>query len=200
MHARDLLVDNHAHIPALSALGRLSRDDADHRIAAAPHSIAEIVSHLTFWQEWFCSRCGGSADPPLASAALGWPAPAPGTSDAVRARFAAGLERATAIGNGDTVRPISPPSEHPPLAGYTVRDAIEHMAATTRTISARSCCCARCWARGRRHRAATLGSGRETFLVWATDIAEAFSDFKLIPIWGSDSTDRITDHYDLWSY
>ena len=33
---------------------------------------------------------------------------------------------------------------------------------TTRIISARSCCCARWWARGRRHRAATLGSGRET--------------------------------------
>jgi hypothetical protein len=42
--------------------------------------------------------------------------------------------------------------------------------------------------------------GAKLSLVWATDIAEAFSDFKLIPIWGSDSTDRITDHYDLWSY
>ena len=129
MHARDLLVNNHAHIPALPALDGLSRDDADRRIAAAPHSIAEIVSHLTFWQEWFCGRCDGSADPPPSSAALGWPAPAPGSWDAVRARFAAGLERATAFGNGDTARPISPPIEHPLLAGYTVRDAIEHMAA-----------------------------------------------------------------------
>src|SRR4029434_7754223 len=86
-------------------------------------------SHLTFWQEWFCGRCDGSADPPPSSAAFGWPAPVPGSWDAVRARFATGLERATALGNGDTARPISPPIEHPPLAGYTVRDAIEHMAA-----------------------------------------------------------------------
>ena len=159
--ARDLLVDNHAHIPALPALDGLSRDDADRRTPPAPHSIAEIVSHLTFWQEWFCGRCDGSADPPPSSAALGWPAPAPGSWDAVRARFAAGWNVPRAW-NGDTARPISPPIEHPPLAGYTVRDAIEHMAAHNSIISARSCCCARCWARGRRHRAATRGSGRET--------------------------------------
>ena len=159
--ARDLLVDNHAHIPALPALDGLSRDDADRRIAAAPHSIAEIVSHLTFWQEWFCGRCDGSADPPPSSAALGWPAPAPGSWDAVRARFAAGLERATALGNGDTARPISPPIEHPPLAGTPSAMRSSTWPRTTRIISARSCCCARCWARGRRHRAATRGSGRE---------------------------------------
>jgi len=58
MHARDLLVDIHAHIPPLPALDGLSRDDADRRIAA-----------------------------------------------------------------------LDPPIEHALLAGYTVRDAIEHMAA-----------------------------------------------------------------------
>jgi uncharacterized damage-inducible protein DinB len=129
MRARALLSDNHAHIPALSALDGLTPDAADARIAHAPHSIAEIVAHLTFWQEWFCGRCDGFAGPLPSSAALGWPAPAPGSWDTVRARFAAGLERATALGNGDTDRPISPPIEFPPLAAYTVRDAIEHMAA-----------------------------------------------------------------------
>jgi len=85
--------------------------------------------HLAFWQEWFCGRCDGSAEPLPASAAVGWPAPAPESWDAVRARFAAGLERGTALGDGDTARPISPPIDYPPLAAYTVRDAIEHMAA-----------------------------------------------------------------------
>jgi len=129
MRARDLLFDNHAHIPALSALDGLTVHHADVRIAHAPHSIAEIVMHLAFWQEWFCGRCDGSAEPLPASAAVGWPAPAPESWDAVRARFAAGLERGTALGDGDTARPISPPIDYPPLAAYTVRDAIEHMAA-----------------------------------------------------------------------
>jgi uncharacterized damage-inducible protein DinB len=127
MRARDLLADNHAHISALSVLDALTAADADARIAHAPHSIAEIVAHMTFWQEWFCGRCDGSADPLPSSAAIGWPAPEPW--DTVRARFAAALERAVALGDGDPARPVSPPIEYPPLAAYVVRDAIEHMAA-----------------------------------------------------------------------
>jgi uncharacterized damage-inducible protein DinB len=127
MRARNLLIDNHAHIPALSVLEGLTAYDADRRIAHAPYSIAEIAAHLVFWQEWFCGRCDGSTEPLPPCAALRWPAPAPGSWDTVRARFAAGLEHATARGNGDTARPISPPIEYPPLAA--IRDAIEHMAA-----------------------------------------------------------------------
>ena len=129
MRARDLLFDNHAHVPALSALDGLTESHAESRLEHAPHSIAEIVMHLAFWQEWFCGRCEGSGDPLPPSAALGWPAPAPASWDAVRARFAAGLERAAALGDGDTARPISPSIEYPPLAEYTVGDAIGHMAA-----------------------------------------------------------------------
>jgi uncharacterized damage-inducible protein DinB len=129
MRARSLLFDNHAHIPALSALDGLTAHDADRRIAHAPHSIGDIVAHLVFWQEWFCSHCDGAAESLPSSAALGWPAPAPGSWNTVRARFAAALERATALGNGEPARPISPPIEYPPLAAYTVRDAIEHIAA-----------------------------------------------------------------------
>jgi len=129
MRAHDLLFDNHAHIPVLSALDGLTPHDADRRVVHVPHSIAEIVAHLAFWQEWFCRRCDGAAEPLPSSAALGWPAAAPGSWDTVRARFAAGLERAAALANGDTARSIRPPIEYPPLAAYTVRDAIEHMAA-----------------------------------------------------------------------
>lgn len=129
MRARVLLLDNHAHLPALSALDGLTPYDADRRVTHAPHSIAEVVAHMTFWQAWFCGRCDGAADPLPSSAALGWPTPAPGSWDTVRDRFTAGLERAAALGDGDTSRPIDPPIEFPPLAAYTVRDAIEHMAA-----------------------------------------------------------------------
>jgi len=63
MRARDLLLDNHAHIPARSALDGLTVHDADRRVTHVPHSIAEIVAHLAFWQNWFCGRCDGSAVP-----------------------------------------------------------------------------------------------------------------------------------------
>src|SRR5256885_7460423 len=114
MRARDLLLDNRAHIPALSAVDGLTAHDADRRVTHVPHSIAEIVAHLAFWQHWFCGRCDGSAVPLPASAALGWPAPAPGSWENVRALFAAGLECAAVLGDGDTAQTISPSIEYPP--------------------------------------------------------------------------------------
>ena len=51
MHARDLLGDNHAHIPALHALDALSRDDADRRIAVATAYNVEVTDRLKAFLE-----------------------------------------------------------------------------------------------------------------------------------------------------
>lgn len=129
MLARDLLADTHGHIGPLPALEALDAALADQRPSGAPHSIAEIVAHMAFWQEWFCARCDGTAAPLVEHAADGWPPVTPGSWDQVRARFAAGLERALALDERDTSRRLDPPIEFPPmLAEYTVRDVIEHMA------------------------------------------------------------------------
>jgi hypothetical protein len=63
MSARELLLDTLAYMPPARILGDLAPDEASRRVAAATHSIAEIVAHAAFWQDWFLARCRGSATP-----------------------------------------------------------------------------------------------------------------------------------------
>jgi uncharacterized damage-inducible protein DinB len=127
MNARELLIDTYSHIPPLRALEQLSAGDADYRLPGAGHSIADIVAHMSFWQEWFSRRCDGSAEPLPAPAARGWPDLTPGSWPDVHSRFAAGLERAAALVDRAD-QPITPPIEFAPLAAYTVREALVHIA------------------------------------------------------------------------
>lgn len=129
MHARELLVETFVHIPPARALEGLAADDAERRVAGANHSVAEIVAHLTFWQTWFTQRIDGVHEPMAASAALGWPAVAPGSWNELQARYVAGLERLVAIGEDASRldRALDPPIEFPPLAHYTTRDALVHV-------------------------------------------------------------------------
>ena len=127
MNARELLVETYAHIPPGHALEQLDAADAERRLPGAGHSIADIVAHMSFWQDWFCSRCDGVAEAMPAPAARGWPDVTAQSWPSVHARFVAGLERAVALADrGD--RAITPPIEFGPLASYTVRDALVHVA------------------------------------------------------------------------
>jgi uncharacterized damage-inducible protein DinB len=127
MNARQWLTDTHAHMPPAKAVEELSPYDAERRLPGANHSIADIVAHMAFWQEWLCLRCDGVAQPMPATAAEGWPEVEAGSWPAVLARFVAGLERAVALGDrGD--QPIAPAIEFPPLSGYTTGDAVVHIA------------------------------------------------------------------------
>jgi uncharacterized damage-inducible protein DinB len=130
MPARELLVDTFAHIPPARALEGLSAGDAERHVSGAPHSIAEILAHLIFWQTWFAQRVDGVHDPMVQSAAQGWPTVAPGSWPDLVTRYLAGLDRLASIGD-DAARaaaPITPPLEFPPLAHYTTRDALVHVA------------------------------------------------------------------------
>ena len=127
MSARHLLIDTHAHIPPVSALEQLDVEDAERRLPGGPHSIAEIVAHMAFWQDWFIRRCQGVADAMPARAARGWPDVAAGSWPALHADFVRRLEVAAALEvEGD--RTVAPAIEFPPLARYTVRDALVHIA------------------------------------------------------------------------
>ena len=130
MSARELLVDTFAHIPPAQAIAALSATDAERRVPGVNHSIAEIVAHVTFWATWFCDRCDGTNAPMVASAATGWPPVAPGSWPDVQARFLSVLERAARIGEDEDRlgSKITPPIEFPPLAHYTKRDALVHVA------------------------------------------------------------------------
>jgi len=65
-----------------------------------------------------------------ASASLGWPSVAEGGWTAVRESFTSGLEQAAALAGqiGLLEQLVHPAIEFPPLAGYTVRDALVHVA------------------------------------------------------------------------
>ena len=127
MNGRELLIDTLPHIPPAHALEQLGTADAERRLAGAGHSIAEIVAHMSFWQDWFCRRCDGVGEPMPAPAARGWPDVRSGSWPDVHARFAAGLECGAAlVDRRDHV--ITPAIEFAPLAGYTVRDALVHIA------------------------------------------------------------------------
>jgi uncharacterized damage-inducible protein DinB len=126
MNPRELLIDTYSQIPPARALEDLESHEAERRLPGATHSVAEIVSHLAFWQEWFFDRCGGVATPLIASAADGWPSVAPGSWPAIRTRFLEGLDRIAVIPDPD--RAVAPAIEFPPLAHYSVGDAIVHVA------------------------------------------------------------------------
>lgn len=127
MDARELLVETSPSIAPARALEALSTGQAEHRHGSL-HTIAEIVAHLAFWQDWFRGRCEGAAGPMPASASQGWPPPAAGSWPAVRARFLEGLDSLVAMAERqDDARVIAPPIEFPPLAGYTVGDVLVHV-------------------------------------------------------------------------
>ena len=129
MDARPLLIDRLPFLSPRLALDGLTPALADRRIDGAPHTIAETVAHLAFWQEWFAGRCDGTAGPMPASASVGWVAPAPGAWDALRQRFFDGLKRVAAMAaHGDQGRRVTPAIEFSPLAGLTVADVIVHVA------------------------------------------------------------------------
>jgi uncharacterized damage-inducible protein DinB len=127
MRAREILIDTYPHLPPLRALDGLDPDAAHQRLLSTPHSIAEIVAHMSFWQDWFYQRCEGRHAPIVATASLGWPAVEAGSWPDLLAAFRAGLEKAASIGSR-AAEPLTPAIEFPPLAHYTVADALVHIA------------------------------------------------------------------------
>ena len=114
--------------------------------------------HLAFWQDWFRGRCEGTAGPMPASAALGWVAPDGGRWDAVGLGFLEGVDRLVTLGTAsDSGRRIDPPIEFPPLGTTRSATCSCTSARTTRTTSARWCCCGSCSGRGHRQPAAGPG-------------------------------------------
>jgi len=130
MNAQELLTQPFAYMPPEKALDGLSPEDADRRVDGASHSIAEIVAHLAFWQDWFRKRCEGIDEPMAPAAALGWPAVAPGSWPQVQRHFLDGLAALVALEQdaGRLDAPLAPAIDFPPLAAYTRRDVLVHMA------------------------------------------------------------------------
>ena len=130
MTPRELLLEPIGFLAPAATLEGLAPDLAERRVGAA-HSIAEIVAHAAFWQHWFSRRCDGVAEPIVQQAAHGWPAVAPESWPALHQQFSHGLRQlvAWADAHGDTLdAPLKPAIEFPPLAHYSRRDALVHVA------------------------------------------------------------------------
>lgn len=124
---QEFLVSPVAYLAPASVLEGLDAPMAERRVDGAGHSIAEIVAHLSFWQEWFHDRCLGRATPIVAPAARGWPEVAPGSWPLWQERFVSRLPPLAALG-AEASAPIAPAIEFPPLAHYTIGDALVHVA------------------------------------------------------------------------
>jgi uncharacterized damage-inducible protein DinB len=130
MTIREQLLDTFVHIPPAHVLTDLAAEEAARVPAAGLHSIAGILGHMEFWQSWFLDRCEGLPTPMPARAADGWPPVTAAEWPHLLGRFEGGLARAAALGEEpDRIAALlAPVVEFRPLAHYTVRDALTHVA------------------------------------------------------------------------
>src|SRR5690606_20064580 len=79
--------------PFRRALDGLSGDQAVLKPAGSPHSVADILAHMVFWQERFLAMVDGAAPRPVPHAADGWPEVGADEWPRLVERYLAGLER-----------------------------------------------------------------------------------------------------------
>ena len=101
IHDRNLVSDllsgeGGFHGPAV-VLDGLTAAQALAKPHGLPHSIAEIVAHMCFWQEWFndCALVGFTGVPE--HAADGWPTVSAESWDTLRQRYLAAIDKAKQI-------------------------------------------------------------------------------------------------------
>lgn len=82
--------------PASRALEGLSPEQAVTKLEGWPHSIAEVVAHMLFWQKHDLANIQSGAEPP-ATSAESWPAVAPDDWPHLKDEFLASLEKSREV-------------------------------------------------------------------------------------------------------
>jgi hypothetical protein len=131
----DLLSGTGSFLGPEAILDGLTAEQAFAKPHGLPHSIAEIVAHMSFWQEWF-NGCAKSGFTGIAQHAVeGWPEVSSSSGsagwDAVRARFFAATRGAKEIiaESNSFGAPLLPPGvDIPLLARETLGSGILHAA------------------------------------------------------------------------
>ena len=133
---RELLLEPVAYMPPARAIPTgicpLVHSTPSGDIPAGVTSVAEIIAHLSFWQEWFIRRCLSTGEPMPSSAAQ---------QDGRRSHRAPGYRSDTSLSTACIAlsiswrrvrqrsdRPVVPAIEFPPLGTDTVRDVLTHIA------------------------------------------------------------------------
>ncbi|PYE52940.1 DinB family protein [Deinococcus yavapaiensis] len=106
--ALERLLDEGSEFVAPSRfLEGLSAYDACRRVPGAPHTIAEIVAHLRYWQVYFLAVARDERPTPPAHASEGWPQVTEAEWDALRGAFLAGLAQTKRLAReGDLARVV----------------------------------------------------------------------------------------------
>ena len=105
-----VLTGEGVHLEPAAILEGISADHAHAKPHGLPHSIADIVAHMCYWQEWF-NECAVAGFTGMAEHSVdGWPAVPPDGWDGLRARYLRSLEEAKRIAAesdslGDAVLP-----------------------------------------------------------------------------------------------
>ena len=95
--ALELLLDEGSPFtPPSRILSGLSAQEACRAVAGQPHTIAEIVAHLHFWQTYTLALARGELAAPPTHAAEGWPAAPPDDWERLRRAFLAGWPKPNA--------------------------------------------------------------------------------------------------------
>ena len=94
MAIREFVLDTYVHLAPLKMLEDLEGHDAVRPPMPHMHSVAGLVAHMNFWQQWFLQRCAGVAVPMATRAEDGWPAVTAAGWPGLFARFERGLRTA----------------------------------------------------------------------------------------------------------
>ena len=90
------LLEGPGFTPPERTLSGLTLEQASAKPNDSPHSIADILAHLNFWQNWAMSAIGGDHKPMPAQATDGWVGLSGSWDDLVK-EFLAGLEKAKTL-------------------------------------------------------------------------------------------------------
>jgi uncharacterized damage-inducible protein DinB len=95
--------------PLERAISGLSQEQATAKPCHTPHSIADILAHLNFWQGWALVAVNGEHQPMPAKAADGWVG-LTGSWESLQSEFLTGLEKAKTLTNDETLlqKPFDP--------------------------------------------------------------------------------------------
>jgi hypothetical protein len=134
MNAHEFLISPIGFLAPEKLLDGLTAKEAEQRPKEGMHSVAEIVAHLSFWQDWFYARCSNRRAEMVASAADGWPPVAPGSWPELRSRFLDRLQQLASLADGDVTKPVTPAIEFRRLRITRLTTRSFMWRRTTRTI------------------------------------------------------------------
>ena len=113
------------HLEPGAVLDGLTADQARAKPHGLPHSIAELVAHMCYWQEWF-NECVVVGFTGIAKHSVdGWPSVSPDGWDALRTRYLRSLDEAKRIAaeSASLGEPVLPPGVEVPSLGRESRGA-----------------------------------------------------------------------------